>query len=223
MKVALYARVSTTDQNCEMQLRELRQYAKARGWKVADQYVDTGWSGAKASRPELDRMMADAARRQFDGVMVWKLDRFGRSVRNCIDGIGTLRGHGVRFLATSQSIDTDERNPAAQLLLHILAAIAEFERELTRERVAAGTKRYREEFSEGKAKSRSGKNLPVGRPKKVFRRDEANRMRSEGLSYRAIAKALGVPVMTVVGCTKTPLPEVGKKGRKKTVPSRAKT
>src|SRR5258708_36565709 len=110
-RCALYARVSTVDQNCEMQVRELREYATRRGWEVIAEYVDTGWSGAKASRPELNRLMADAAIRRFDAVMVWKLDRFGRSVRNCLDGIETLRSHGVRFLAGSQSIDTDERNP----------------------------------------------------------------------------------------------------------------
>src|SRR5581483_7664098 len=138
LKAAIYARVSTTDQNCEMQVRELREYAERRGWVVSDEYVDTGWSGAKASRPELDRLMRDAALRRFDAVLVYKLDRFGRSVRNCLDGIEALRMHGVRFLAVSQSTDTDESNPTARLLLHILASVAEFERELIRERVRAG-------------------------------------------------------------------------------------
>jgi len=125
LKAALYARVSTQDQNCEMQVRELREYAIRRGWNVSSEYIDTGWSGAKASRPELDRLMKDAAMRRFDAVMVWKLDRFGRSVRNCLDGIESLRTNGVRFLAVSQSIDTNESNPTATLLLHILASVAE--------------------------------------------------------------------------------------------------
>jgi putative DNA-invertase from lambdoid prophage Rac len=137
-KAAIYARVSTQDQNCEMQVRELREYAARRGWDVHAEYVDTGWSGAKASRPQLDRLTRDAALRRFDAVLVWKLDRFGRSVRHCLDGIEALRAHGVRFLAVSQSIDTDESNPTARLLLHILASVAEFERELIRERVRAG-------------------------------------------------------------------------------------
>jgi len=127
MKVAIYARVSTADQCCEMQLRELREYAVRRGWEIAHEYVDTGWSGAKASRPELDRLMRDAGRRIFDVVLVYKLDRFGRSVRHCLDGIERLRMHGVRFLAVSQNIDTDESNPTAKLMVHILAAVAEFE------------------------------------------------------------------------------------------------
>src|SRR2546427_4465067 len=138
MKAAIYARVSTSDQNCEMQLRELREYAHRREWEIAGEYVDTGWSGAKASRPELNHLMQDASRRGFDAVLVYKLDRFGRSVRNCLDGISALRSHGVRFLAVSQNIDTDETNPTARLMLHILAAVAEFERELIRERVASG-------------------------------------------------------------------------------------
>jgi hypothetical protein len=76
MRVAIYARVSTADQSCEMQLRELREYTQRRGWTTAGEYVDTGWSGAKASRPELDRLMRDASMRRFDAVLVWKLDRW---------------------------------------------------------------------------------------------------------------------------------------------------
>src|SRR5712692_11920979 len=144
MRAALYARVSTSDQNCEMQLRELREYARRRGWEISGEYVDTGWSGAKASRPELNRLMQDASRRTFDAVLVYKLDRFGRSVRNCLDGIEALRAPGVRFLAVSQNIDTDESNPTSRLMLHILAAVAEFERELIRERVCAGVKNARQ-------------------------------------------------------------------------------
>src|SRR5437868_1464782 len=108
LTVAAYCRVSTVDQNCGMQLRELREYAARRGWQITGEYIDSGWSGAKASRPELDRLMNDAASHRFDAVLVWKLDRFGRSVRNCLNGIEALRSHGVRFLAVSQSIDSDE-------------------------------------------------------------------------------------------------------------------
>ena len=186
MRAALYARVSTGDQYCEMQLRELREYCARRGWQIEGEYVDTGWSGAKASRPELDRLMNDAAQHRFDAVLVWKLDRFGRSVKNCVDGIAALSAHGVRFLAVSQSIDTDERNPTSRLLLHILASVSEFERELTRERVSCGLKT---------AKA-NGKRL--GRPKRVFRRDQAMQMRAEGQSWRTIARTLQVPVSTLM-------------------------
>jgi DNA invertase Pin-like site-specific DNA recombinase len=163
-----------------MQVRELREYTVRRGWNVSAEYIDTGWSGAKASRPELDRLMKDAGMRRFDAVLVWKLDRFGRSVRNCLDGIESLRTNGVRFLAVSQSIDTDESNPTARLLLHILASVAEFERELIRERVRAGIK-Y--------AKHRGKK---LGRRKVVFDRGRAQEMYEAGATVREIASALQV-------------------------------
>jgi len=126
MRTALYARVSTTDQTCEMQLRELREYAARRGWEIASEYVDTGWSGAKASRPELDRLMQDARARRFDAVLVWKLDRWGRSVADSIRSIQELVSLGVRFLAVTQNLDTDESNPMSRFLLHILAAFADY-------------------------------------------------------------------------------------------------
>lgn len=186
MRIALYARVSTADQNCEMQLRELRQYATARKWTVTGEYVDTGWSGAKANRPELTRLMQDARQRRFDAVCVWKLDRWGRSVADSIKGIQELVSLGVRFVAVTQNIDTDESNPMARFMLHIMAAFAELEREIIRERVVAGVKAARA----------NGKQL--GRPKRVFRRDEAARLREAGMSWRKIAAELGVPVTTVV-------------------------
>ena len=185
LRAAIYVRVSTTDQNCEMQTRELREYAARRGWDVVAEYVDTGWSGAKASRPELDRLMRDAALRRFDAVLVYKLDRFGRSVRNCLDAIAALQAHGVRFLAVSQSIDTDHANPTARLLLHILASVAEFERELIRERVCAGVRNAK----------RKGKQL--GRKRVVFDRSKATEMHRAGASVREIAQALQVGRGTV--------------------------
>jgi putative DNA-invertase from lambdoid prophage Rac len=186
MRITFYARVSTTDQNCEMQLRELRAYAAARKWDVHGEYVDTGWSGAKASRPELNRLMADARKRRFDAVCVWKLDRWGRSVADSIKSIQELTSLGVRFIAVTQNIDTDESNPMARFLLHIMAAFAELEREIIRERVVAGVTAARA----------NGKTL--GRPKRVFRRDEAVRLREAGMSWRKIAAELKVPVTTVV-------------------------
>src|SRR5689334_19446762 len=127
MNCAIYARVSTTDQNCEMQLRELREYAGRRGWTITEEYVDSGWSGVKASRPALDKLMADASQHRFDVLLVWKLDRFGRSVLNLVEGLNKLASYGVRFIATSQAIDTDQANPTSKLILWILAAVAEFE------------------------------------------------------------------------------------------------
>lgn len=184
MKVALYARVSTSDQKCEMQLRELKEYCKRRGWRIAGQYVDEGWSGAKASRPQLDALMRDAAEHRFDAVLCWKLDRFGRSVLNLSEALQTLNSQGIRFLATSQGIDTDSANPTSRLLLHILAAVAEFEREMIRERVKAGVA----------AAVARGKH--VGRRSAVFDRTKAERLHRAGTPVRRIAAACGIGVAT---------------------------
>jgi putative DNA-invertase from lambdoid prophage Rac len=201
VRAAIYARVSTTDQNCEMQLAELREYISRRGWELAGEYVDTGWCGAKASRPELNRLMHDAGQRKFDVILCWKLDRFGRSLLHCKSALQELQAHGVRFIATSQNIDTDESNPAARFLLHILMAAAEFERELIRERSMAGLKRYRGQYAAGKVgkevHSRSGKDLPVGRPRRRFDRQQVCHLRARGLSYRRIARQLGIGEGTV--------------------------
>jgi len=131
MNAAIYARVSTSDQTNAIQVRELKEYVERRGWELAAVYQDQ-MSGAKASRPGLDQLIADARTRKFDIVAVWKLDRFGRSLVHCVSGIQELASLGVRFIATSQGLDTDESNPASKLLLHILAAVAQFERELIR-------------------------------------------------------------------------------------------
>jgi putative DNA-invertase from lambdoid prophage Rac len=103
MRAAIYARVSTSDQNNAIQTRELTEYVERRGWELAATYQDT-MSGAKVSRPGLDRLMADARQRRFDAVLVWKLDRFGRSLVHCVGGIQELASLGVRFIATSQGL-----------------------------------------------------------------------------------------------------------------------
>jgi putative DNA-invertase from lambdoid prophage Rac len=185
MKAALYARVSTMDQNCEMQLRELREYAERRGWEISGEYIDTGWSGAKVSRPQLDRLMNDARRRKFDAVLVYKLDRWGRSLAHLVQSIQELSGLAVRFIAITQNIDTDESNPMARLLLHLMGAFAEFEREMIRDRTVSGVRAAR---ARGKV---------LGRPRRVFRRDEVASMRAAGQSWGFIAKTLGVPASTV--------------------------
>ena len=186
-RTAIYCRVSTTDQNCEMQLRELRECLARRGWESVGEYIDTGFSGAKASRPALNSLMTDAAQRRFDIVVVWKIDRFGRSVLNLNQQLAALTSYGVRFIATSQSLDTDQASPTSRLLLQILASVAEFEREMIRERTLAGIRAAR------------AKGKRIGRPRRIFRRDEVVRLRDEdGLSWRAIGAALGIPVTTVL-------------------------
>jgi putative DNA-invertase from lambdoid prophage Rac len=195
MKCALYARVSTSDQSCEMQLRELREFISRRGWQCAGEYVDTGFSGSKASRPALDRMMKAAALRTFDAVCVYKLDRAGRSVLHLSQLLATLESNGVRFIAISQGLDTDSSNPTSKLLTGILSCVAEFEKEMIRERTLSGIR----------AAQAAGK--IVGRPKRIFRRDEVVRLRDrEGLSWRAIGKQLGIPAMTALDSYKTSPP-----------------
>src|SRR5215469_10517599 len=205
MRCALYCRVSTTDQNCSLQLRELREYISRRGLQNDGEYIDTGFSGAKASRPALDRLMVDAARRKFDAVAVYKIDRAGRSVLDLSQLLASLESYGIRFVAISQGIDTDTSNPTSKLLTGILSCVAEFEWELLRERTLSGIR----------AAQAAGR--VVGRPKRVFRRDEVQRLRDqEGLSWRAIGQKLNVPAMTALDsyrqsvsatCTETVLTE----------------
>jgi DNA invertase Pin-like site-specific DNA recombinase len=126
MKVAIYARVSTGDQDCENQLVELRRYVQARGWEVYQEYVDHGVSGSRESRPALDRMCADAKRRRFEAVVCWRLDRLGRSLRHLILLLDEWRALGVAFVSLGEGLDCT--SPAGKLQLHILAAISEFER-----------------------------------------------------------------------------------------------
>jgi putative DNA-invertase from lambdoid prophage Rac len=189
MRTAIYARVSTTDQTNTIQVRELTKYVERRGWELTNVYEDQ-ISGAKASRPGLDQLIADARQRKFDVVIVWKLDRFGRSLVHCVSGIQELASLGIRFIATSQGLDTDESNPASKLLLHILAAISQFERELIRERVSAGMKA---------AKTHGTKTgNAIGRPRRIFNRDEVVRLRGTGLSIEKIADQMSIGVGTVV-------------------------
>lgn len=200
MKAAIYTRVSTADQNPELQLREIEDYATRQGWPVVDLYQDVA-SGSNASRPGLLRLLAEARARKFDCLMVWKLDRFGRSLVDCLNNIRTLEDSGIRFIAVTQGLDTDQRNPASRFLLHVLGAAAEFERSLIRERTQAGRLRYQQDYKAGKVgktvQSRSGKNLPIGRPKRIFNRERVIEMRRDGASIREIAKRLGVGVGTV--------------------------
>ena len=142
MRAALYARVSTVHgQTCETQLIELRRYVAARGWTVYDEFVDHGVSGTKESRPALDRMVKDARRRRFDVLVSWRLDRLGRNLRHLVTLLDELHDVGVAFVSLGEGIDCT--TPAGKLQLHILAALAEFERERIRERVVAGLARVR--------------------------------------------------------------------------------
>ena len=126
MRAAIYARVSTVEQNCELQIRDLQEFTARQKWEITETYQDV-ISGGKSSRPALNRLMADVQARKFDCLLVWKLDRFGRSLVDCLNNIRTLEDRGIRFIAVTQRLDTDLQNPASRLLLHVLGAAEEFE------------------------------------------------------------------------------------------------
>src|SRR5260370_918959 len=167
-RVALYARVSTSNgqQDPEMQLRELREYADRRGWQIAEVYTDAGVSGAKDSRPALNRLMSDAQKRRIDAVLVWKLDRFGRSLRHLVNALAELEALGVAFVSLRDNLDL--ATPSGRLMFQIIGAMAEFERSLIQERVKAGLRN-------AKAK---GKRL--GRPRVVVDQVEVLGLRNSG-------------------------------------------
>lgn len=176
MRAAVYGRVSTTDQTAENQLIELRQYCAARGW-TSTEYTDTGVSGAKDRRPALDSLIADAKRRRFDVVVCWRLDRLGRNLRHLVTLVEEFQALRVDFVSLGEGIDCT--TPAGKLQLHILAALAQFERERIRERIHAGLARAR----------RDGTRL--GRRRERISAKEIQR--TAALSIREAAKALGVP------------------------------
>lgn len=191
LRVALYARVSTADkgQDPEMQLSELREYARARGFTVYREFVDRGISGSKESRPQLDRMMADAQQRKFDVLAVWKIDRLGRSLKHLVVTLAELDALGVTFISLKDNLDLT--TPTGRLTFQIIGALAEFERAMIQERVRAGLRH-------AKAK---GKRL--GRPKKSVDPAKVLALRKSGHSWREIAEEMGAGVGTVYRSAKS--------------------
>ncbi len=181
--VALYARVSTTHQDPDVQLRELRALVAARGWAISREYVDAGISGASTSRPELSRLLADAHKGCFAGILVWRLDRLGRSLRHLVTVVEDLLARGIDVISATEP-HMDSTTPTGRLLRNIFASVAEYEREMIRERVMAGLR---------KAKA-SGKR--IGRPKAVLNRLRIEQLRGEGLSWREIARKMNLPKST---------------------------
>jgi len=183
--VALYSRVSTTNgQDPEMQLRELREYCRRRHWKLVGDYVDVGISGAKERRPELDRLLADAHRRKFDAVVVWRFDRFARSVSHLLRALETFRSLGIEFVSLSEQVDTS--TPTGKMIFTVLGAVAELERSLIAERVRAGLRNAR------------AKGIHLGRPRRVLDPAVIAKLRTQGASWRAIGAALGVAPATAL-------------------------
>jgi DNA invertase Pin-like site-specific DNA recombinase len=182
-RVALYARVSLNGQNPEMQIRELRDYCQRRGFVIANEYVDKGISGARERRPALDKLMTDCRKRLLDAVIVYRYDRFARSLRQLVNALEEFRCLGIDFISLHEGVDTS--TPNGRLIFGIFASIAEFERELIRDRVRSG-------LAAAKAK---GKRL--GRPRVNVDVARIASLRDSGASWRVISREMGLGVATL--------------------------
>jgi DNA invertase Pin-like site-specific DNA recombinase len=192
-RAAIYARVSTANngQDPTLQTRELREYCERRGWSITSEYVDVGVSGSKEKRPELNKLVSDAHRRRFDVVLVWKLDRFGRSLRHLVNSLAELESLGIDFVSLRDNLDLT--TPSGRLMFQIIGAMAEFERALIQERVKAGMRNAR-------AKGRR-----IGRPPQTLlspelRKTIADTYARGAISLRAVAKKFGTSLGTVQRC-----------------------
>jgi DNA invertase Pin-like site-specific DNA recombinase len=177
-RCAIYARVSTTNhgQDIGMQTRDIGQFTTARGWTLVDSYLDRGISGSKDRRPELDRLMRDAHGRRFDVVVVWKFDRFARSVSHLLRALETFQALGIAFVSLSEQMDTT--TPAGKMVFTVLGAVAELERSLIVERVKAGLRNAR------------AKGKRLGRPRKMVDVARVGSLRAQGRSWRKIARVM---------------------------------
>lgn len=186
MKAVAYVRVSTEDQRTAVQCSAVTRYARARGWRLLRVYEDHGLSGATARRPALTRLLEDAHRRRFAVVIVWKFDRFSRSVADLLASLETFRALGIEFISVTEGIDTS--TAAGRMVFTFLGAIAEFERALIRERVRAGVRATMQ---------RQGGRW--GRPRALSVRQlaQAKALRAQGHPLRTVARLLGVSRTTL--------------------------
>jgi len=176
---AIYARVSTDRQTVDMQIHELKEYVKRRGWNLYREFIDQGYSGSDTKRPAFQEMMNEAKKRKFDVLLVWKLDRLSRSMKDLVMVLNELGGLGIGFVSYDNNLDTS--TPTGKLVFHVIGAVAEFEKDIIKERVKAGLENAR----------RKGKKL--GRPgvdDSVI--ETARALREEGRSFRKIGKELGI-------------------------------
>jgi DNA invertase Pin-like site-specific DNA recombinase len=188
-RAVLYSRVSTNNgQDPEVQSREIREYCQRRVWRLADEYVDIGISGAKERRPQLDRLIADAHRRKFDVVVVWRFDRFARSVSHLLRALETFRALGIEFVSLSEQVDTS--TPTGKMIFTVLGAVAELERSLIAERVRAGLRNAR------------AKGKRLGRPSKQVNATQVAALRAQGVPWRRIGTQLGVSAATAYAASK---------------------
>src|SRR6202171_2579291 len=174
MRAAIYARVSTANngQDPRVQTRERHEYCPRRGWTIVDEYVDVGISGTKEKRPELDRLLADAHRRRFDVVVVWRFDRFARSVSHLLRALENFQALGIEFVSLSEQLDTS--TPTGKMVFTVLGAVAELERSLIVERVKAGLRNAR------------AKGKRLGRPRLVLDRRRIGSLCAQGVFIRSI-------------------------------------
>jgi len=201
VKVALYLRVSTTDQTPETQGREVRAFVAAHGWGVVETFEDVGVSGARARRPALDQLLKEAWRGRFDAVVVWDLSRMARSTLHALELLRQLEEMKVRLIAVKQTFDTD--TPLGRAFFTLAAMFAELERSILIERVRAGMARAR---AEGKA---------IGRPRRAVDLEELRQLRGQGLSIRQIARRMATPSSTIakrLHSTAINVPSIGSGG-----------
>ena len=177
-RAVIYARVSTLRQDESLQLADLRELAKRHEWDIVTEYIDRGVSGSKESREELDKLMKDAKRKKFDVVMVWKFDRFARSMKHLVTALEEFRILGIDFVSHQEAVDT--ATPMGTAMFGMIAVMAQFERELIRERVRAGLENAKR------------KGVQLGRHETRFDVQEAIILRKEGVSWGEISKRLGV-------------------------------
>jgi DNA invertase Pin-like site-specific DNA recombinase len=184
LRVGIYARVSTGEQSCDAQLRDLRAYCAARGLQLVREYVDTGVSGTKDSRPALNELVNDSRKRLLDVVLVWRFDRFARSTKHLLLALEEFRSLGVQFISYQENLDTT--SALGQALFTIVSAVAQLERDLICERVRCGLRNAR------------AKGKRLGRPTVVIDLTRLHALRAQGLGWRKVAKQLGVGVATAV-------------------------
>lgn len=183
MRVVLYGRVSTTEQSAAMQIEELRAYCARRQWGIVEEFIDAGVSGSKESRPALNRLLADAKRRKFDAVLVYRYDRFARSLRQLVNALAEFDALGIHFVSLHEGVDTS--TPNGRLVFGIFASIAEFERELIRGRVRSGLAAAR------------ARGMRLGRPRVAVDAARIAALRAQGLSWARIGEELGLGEGTV--------------------------
>jgi len=172
------------NQNPEVQLAELREHAARRGWEIVGEYIDEGFSGARERRPELDRLWVDCRRRKVDAVVVYRYDRFARSLRHLVNALEEFRALGIDFVSLHEGVDTS--TPNGRLVFGIFASIAEFERELLRSRVRSGLA------------AAVARGVRLGRPKRTVDAAQIATLRASGASWREVAERMGIGVGTAV-------------------------